>query len=364
MKTFFSLILSVIFLVTLTSCGNIRDTKSAMSESLLNEAEELIDSRQFSQAQDTTHKALEKLNGLILSSPDNIDYRLLRARGYMLLFYTKNTLILENATERTRSFIKMPSISQYDDFAGTVRLAQADVTFILNKGDSITHEQKAAARGFLASTYRLDESSADDADKNYELSILSTRAWLREAKKSASLINKKTYLVARIKKQLQELLQARAEVNIFLERWSDTLTILEETMAHKDLKYFDAQFSLLEKRIAELRSRLTMEKKELTNSREDRLLFLINKAKKERFSRSKKSKGYKATEAEIIDTMDILINTKNNLIYRIMCYHYLKENDNEEKAHKIMKKHYPSLDIQLVERLQYADKNDSYFIME
>ncbi|MFT5318650.1 MAG: hypothetical protein ACI8RA_001918 [Chlamydiales bacterium] len=340
------LIIGILLLAA--SCGKNEDGKAAKGVFLLNEAEFLIQSREFTPAEAKILNALEVLNAVIKNTPENVDYRLYRSRAHILLFESQNILTIERAPERPRSLVKIPDAWEYVDYDKTIALAEEDLRYILNLQENITPKQEASARAMMGNIYRLDIGKALEADEYYQKAISATRNWLGELETSKTRLDPHTYDIQRANRQIDDLQVARIEVLLLAEKWATALSLLEEMMAGQDFKYFSVQYTLLENKIASLFDRIEERKEHNKETRAGKLKKFLDE------SRSKKRKdddgglsSFTPIELEIMKTEEILAATKNNLIYRTICYHNLGMQEELSIAHGILFSFYPDIDAQL-----------------
>ena len=333
--------------VLVSSCTGQHNSQASRGSSLLNEAEYLLETREFQKAENTGFKALEKINLALSSKPHNADYLLLRARSYFLLFLAKNTLVMENAPERPNSLVKIPNFWDYIDFDKTIPLAERDLKAVLDLEKSLSLEQKSAVWGMLGSIYRLNSSTLENSNENYKKAISFIEQWLYDLEHSSSKIKNKSFALERAKKQIQEMKMARVEVLLLAEKWDLALSILQEIMAGDDLKYFSIQYTLLENKISSLLKRLKEIDEHAKETREDKLRRLIAENRKKRHVENGTSSDLSPIEVELLNVEEKLTFTKNNLIYRIICYHNLRKKKELDETRNILRDFYPDIDEKL-----------------
>jgi hypothetical protein len=345
------LVLAILILAV--SCGKRGEDKASKGVYLLNEAEFLLESRDFNQPKEKILQALAIFDEIIKEYPDKVDFLLYRARAYILLFQNDNALTIERAPERARSLVKIPNTWEYSNYDQTILKAEDDLQHILNLRDSISNKQEASARAMMGNIYRLNVDKAGEADEYYQKAIAATKRWRTELESTKTRLDSHTYDIQRAVKQIELLETARVEVSLLAENWGTALSILEDTMAGQDFKYFSVQFILLENKIAKLFDRLDANKEEEKETRAGKLKRLLNEVR----SKKKDDKGlaaYNALELEIMKTEEIITDTKNNLIYRIICYHNLGKSDELSISHGILQSFYPDIDAKLTLSLQQS----------
>lgn len=345
--------LLIIFAFTLFSCESKKnDIKAAHSIALLNEAEYMLDIREFGESESKVIEALEMLAPIISKNPTNIDYLLLRSRAYYLLFSSKNTLVIENSPEQPQSLVRIPEMWNYIDYDTTILLAKKDIEEILKQGKSATLEQKVAARAMLGNIFRLNPSTCLKAYEQYQKAVDASKKLLHDLEHPKNKLEQKNLAVARVKEQTQALRTSQVEVLLLAREWKKSLSILESMMAGEDLKYFSVQFTLLENKIAALQTRLKESTRYNKESREGKLNRLLEKVRKKKRKDVQGFEKYNPIEIELIKTERSLVSMKNNLIYRIICYHHTKQNARLQRAHNILRSFYPNLDEKITEALK------------
>lgn len=347
-----------VFLVLInSSCSNNGHAKASYGSAYLGEAEALLEGREFQKAEEMALKALDHYNQALLAEPNNVDFLLVRSRIYFTLFRCKNTLIIERAPEQPRSLVKIPEQWEYIDFDQTLTLAEGDLKKVINSSESLPLEQEAAARGLLGNIYRLSKTSAKLADAQMEKSIEATKRWITELQNPQKKLESHTFKIKRARKQLEEMSMARVEVLLLDGQWSTALNILEQVVAGPDLKYFSIQFNLLENKITGFLNKLKENQEHTKTSREGKLMRYLEKARSKKAEEGDVFYQYNSTELELLQTELQLTLIKNNLIYRIICYHHLRHKENLQQAHNILRSFYPDIDAKLTLALQQSDTN-------
>jgi hypothetical protein len=345
MRHLISTLLLSLLLTIAISCSGQDDAKAGRSEALLYEAEQLISSRDFSKSEEKANEAMEKLNALLDSNPENINYLLLRARAFFLTFQSKNILIMENAPENPNNLTRLPELWEYIDFQQTVTKAQEDLKKALGHSDNISPAQEAAARSILAATYMLDSSTAHLADQHYSVAIEVSE---KELKKLNAIRKgqRPKFKINNLERYIEVLEIGRIEANLLKEDWKRSLLLLENMVAGNDLKYFPVQFTLIENRMTELREKWQTSLEHSKDSRGTKLLNYLNKTKKDKSGDSEPT-GSSLFQAEIQQLEGQLTTLKNNLIYRILCYRALGDQKNLLEARNTIKSYYPKIDENL-----------------
>ncbi len=353
MRKIASFFLLLLFTISLFSCSDKNEIKAKNSELLLFEAEELFTLREFDGAEKLILEAVAKLDDVVKAAPEDVDYRLLRARAYFLLFQSKNILTLENAPQRPRSLVRIAEASSYVGYDSTIPSAESDLKAALNTREEFSKEEEAITRGMLAAVYRLTPFTASKADTQYLKAIEATRSWLMELEKPQEERKKKRFAIKNAQEMLVSLQMSRVEVNLLLEKWPTALSVLESIMGGRDLKYFSLQFNLLENKISSILKRLEENKEYAKESRAGKLLDFIKRSRKTKNSQGKEvSSTLNTLETELLQTEEILTTVKNNLIYRVICYYHLGQKENLRRANQILKSYYPNIATRLSTALE------------
>lgn len=330
----------VLFLcLCLQACNYREHAKALQSQSQLEQAQTFIDRREFFQAEEMIGKAIKTLDQLLVKESDNVDYLLLRARAHYLFFLSKNITVMERAAPQANSLVKIPQFSEYIDFELNTEPAKKDLQKVLILQSK--NEQRAVARTLLGNLLGLDAQSALDADEQYQKAIFHYKEQSREIDRE-NKIGKRRYAKQEIQEKIKSIMMSRAEVLLLAQEWKKALAVLQEHMAGNDLKYFSVHFTLLENKIHALEKRLEDNKKRSAESREAKLSQVLEKIRQKNPEKSR-SEVLNPIELELLSTEEQLTETKNNLIYRMICYFQIKDQKNLKASEEIFRSFYPQL---------------------
>ena len=336
------------WVVLLLGCTFSSEKEGFRCQALLDEAELYIESRQFDLSEEKIAQALERIEDVLSRNPSNIDISLLKTRAYFLLFMTRNTLILEQARIRPRSLVRLPEMYEYRDYAETIIPAKLILQELINTRDKeLSYEQRGFIHASLAAIFRLNLATAKEANEQYNLAVAAYRTWLNQLKSPKTKIGSKEINIHRIQKEILDLCMAQAEVNLLQEHWVETLDLLERTKGGKDLKYFSVQFELIEEEIAAITNKCIEEKIKFDQSRGGKLSTAIQKARSSQLSYKDQLICSSPYEFELRHKRQNLQNVQNNLMYRIICYYHLNQQENLDKSRHILRTYYPELDQRL-----------------
>ncbi len=351
-NVYFLAIVCIIVCTSFVSCQQIQDKNIRKIETMLSQADMFINMREFDKSQEKAHTAITKLNGMINEDRGNVHLRLLRARATITLFIAKNTLIIENAPHRKSSLVRIPEKSDYIDYDKTVTIVQNDIQKVLQTTQKLSKDQQASAYAILATLFRLDQDSAGVAFKEYEKAIKIYESLILSIKNKKKHFSPQTITTDQLEDQISSLRLAQAEVALLLEQWNKALITLEKMLGGKDLKYFDVQFQILEHSLARLEAKI----KEGNTNIDPRTLRLERLSQTWRDIRKPRDKllsDLKTHELELLHTDIKLIMAQNNLSYRIICYHNLRQYEQFETAREILHNYYPDLHNKLLTYLEY-----------
>lgn len=343
----------LIMLLCLSSCQRSIDRNAQRAQALLDEADLLIDSRLFTDAELKTKEANEKLTKVIEKYPDNIDYRLLHIRSLMTLFVARNTLTIEQADIRPRSLVRFPDTETLSDFSTTIIPAELALKEIIHGSAPLKFDQKAYVHSTLAAIYRLKVETNEESLKEYNIALSTYEEELQRLRSEEKALGSNKFAIMRIEHNIRSLQQAKTEVLLLVERWDEALEVLRDSMAGTDLKFFPVQFDLLEGEIAILKNKLSLDETLAEGSRESKLLQSIEAKKKERWHSKQENLGGKNPyQVELLLRQVQLDELQNNLMYRIIALYQLKESERLEQARKTLRGHYPEMDAELYQLLQ------------
>lgn len=337
------IIFTIMICLCLQACDYREHAKAIKSQSQLDTAQESIEQREFLQAEDLIKTAIKSLDELIEKDRDNVDYLLLRARAYYLLFLSKNTLVMERALARPRSLVKLPEFSEYIDFDGSIELSKKDLQRVLIL--PAKNEEKAVARSLLGNLLGLDAQGALNADEQYKKAIEHFQEKFYELQENSKIGSQK-FAKEAIEEKIKALMLSRVEVLMLAEEWQKALRILQEHMAGDDLKYFSVHFTLFENKINTLEKRLEDNKKRTAQSREAKLHQVIEKIRQKKLPKQNLEQ-FNPIELELLKTEEQLTETKNHLIYRIICYYNSSNEQSLRQSEEILRSFYPEIHAKL-----------------
>jgi antitoxin component HigA of HigAB toxin-antitoxin module len=347
--------LPVLLLCVLCSCSSFSNKQEAhRSQQQLDDAELLMEVRHFDRAEEKCRIALASIERLLLASPENIDYRLIRIRALMGIFMSQNTVTIQQAKPQPRSLIRIPAPHLYKDFQETAGLASDDLKELINTRKNLSLEQKSYIHGMLGAILRLRKETAREAEAQYEKALTAYQIWINELIETPPKVGSQEQTLTRLRNQVRGLRMAQVEINLLLEDWKSALSFAEEAMAGKDLEFFPTQFSILEKLIAEMEMKVAQEKlQKPTDLRVQRLTAALNKKreKKEKSALEELASTSPYKIAGIQARLELAV-AQNNLMYRIICYRYLNDTKLLAESQNILRNRYPALDIELEKYLQ------------
>ena len=344
------------FICILFLCGGCQhaiEREAHRAQALLNEADLLMNARLFNEAEQNAREALEKLEVSLARQPENIDFRLLRVRGWMTVFFSRNILTIEQAPIRARSLVRFPEFSELVDYDTMVKPAENELKALINGPELMSHDQQAFAHSTLAAIYRLNLNTLDHSLREYAKAVEVYQRQLNKLRNDDSNIGSHDFAIMRLENQLRSIKQAESEVFLLKESWTEALAVLQSMMGGTDLKFFSTQFDLWEGKIASLEAKLSLDERLQESSREQRLLLSIQEKKSERnLSKSERLGGKNPYQVELLHSRIQLDQIKNNLVYRIICHFQLKEAATLELARAALRGHYPELDRELIQQLE------------
>lgn len=339
--------------VLLTGCQHGREQQAHKAKDQLDEADLLTEVRKLKQADEAAQQALDILQPLRESEPSNVDFRLLEIRAYMTQFISRNIVVMESAPPLPRSWVRLPEVSQYKDYQETAGRAFELLKDVLNGDTELTREQRGYVHGTLASIFRLDKQTADQAIDQYEQAIEAYQEWANDLKSKETKVGSQSLNITRLNNQITGLRMAQAEVNLLLERWEYALEDLKLAMAGDDLAYFSVQFQMLDQFIAQMQHKVDSDQRMIKDPRVEKMQEALRNRTKGKLSNREKVAQYDPNKAALIQGQIDLANTQNNLIYRIICLHQLGRHENEQQARTILRTYYPELDNMLEQRFSH-----------
>ncbi len=343
--SFFYTLLLCIFAFSCTQGVNKLAFKS---QRLLDEADILIERYDYKLAKDKIYKAQRNLALLVTEEPENIDFLLLQSRAYFSLFLTENSAVIQRAPKDPESLVRIPEPHQYLNYNTNLIPAKEDVMRVLNSKKKLTYQQEAAAYTTLASISRLNVNNLGEADRAYHRAISANLQWVESLEKEEN----KPILIGRIQNQIRNLQTSQVEVNLLAHKWSHSLAELEAIMGGSNLEYFDIHFDTLNQQLVEIEKKIYEEQQvRERDPRESKLLKFIKKRKQAKKSSLDQSYEMTSNEAKLLQTEIYLTDTKNNLIYRIICLYQLHDKKQLNQARQILRKHFPQIDYELIKQL-------------
>ncbi|MDF2578058.1 MAG: hypothetical protein K0S74_1542 [Chlamydiales bacterium] len=353
-----NLMIAMIGVTFLCGCGGQQRREASRIQSLLDESDLLIEARDYNLAKEKGQKAIIDVSKLLEKHPDQIEYLLLRSRAAMVVFMAKNAIILQSAKPQPQSLVALPAKDAYIDYDKDVKMALNDVKVVLGKEDSLSLEQKAASYATLATIYRLDALTMQDAYDAYGKAVNTNLKWKEELRdKIAKGRNTNAPIsMTTLDKEIKQLMLSRIEVTLALKNWQKALDLLESNMAKKDLKYFDAQMQILENNIADTQRKLESDFQKEASSKKDKISQQIEEMKKIQAQKDPSQLhaigNYTNYEVALMDLELELTYIKNNLIYRMICYHNLNMQEEFTEASTILSKYSPVKAKEIVKALK------------
>ena len=329
------------------SCQQSTNKEAQTSQNLLDESELLIESREFKEAYKSAKKALNTIQLVIKKDKKNPDFQLLEIRALLNMFMAQNTLIIENSNIRPRSLVRLPFPEDYQNLEETLVPAKKQLIQMANEAKNLSFEQEGYIHSSLATIFRLNLTTLNQADKEYNKSIKHYYNWVDELQATTKSQRRNALKVENIKNQIQNLKIAQIEVNLLKENWNRSLDLLQITMGNSDLQYFSTHFSLLENQIEGLIEKLQEYKKKKTGTRENNLTLLLEKIRKQPLSKKENLARTNPYVLELNHLFSKLTDLKNNLLYRIICYHNLKDKEKLKESTSILLRFYPELQVEV-----------------
>jgi hypothetical protein len=352
MRTFSILLLSILTLCCFSGCGRAETRAAAKAQGILDESDLLIEARNFPKAREGAIDAMRQIDDLLKANPDNISYQLLKVRAHLIIFMTKNILIIENAEPKERSLVRLPDLNQYADYDLHITYVETELKKILDNGAVLSDDQKAYIHGTLASVFRLNTKTLELSDQEYAIAqeiYQKLRADLKHEKKK---IGTNDWAITRAENIIRDLQMARAEVDLLAEKWDEALKQLGDAFAGDDLKFFSTHFKILLSSIASLEAKLQQDELLDIKSREDKLLKSIATEKRKRtLSKTDKLAAENPYRLEMLQNQMLLNQMQNNLMYRIICYKQLGDGKRLKEAREILHEFFPELEEELMKQL-------------
>ena len=190
-------LLLVFLLLISTSCQVQEKRLAYRDQRLLDEADILMQKRDFHDAYEKAKEAKDELNLLVKDSPKNVDFSLLYIRSCLSLFLSENTLILEGFPNDPKSLVPIIDINKYLNYKDTIQVALDLLKEI--KDHKMTTQQKSSYYTLYGSILCLNPEYLSLSSEEYYKAIASTKQWLEELKTA----QKQSILsVVRVKNQL------------------------------------------------------------------------------------------------------------------------------------------------------------------
>ncbi len=344
-----SSLLALFIIFGLSSCNSSDNKDLNKNKALLNEADLYMEFGQMLDAKEKATEAIRNLNLLIAKSPSDISYLLLHARALVTKFLIINSSIISTASLQPKSLIRMPLYNDYIGYDKYIRVAMIDLKKVQEVGTPMKKEQSAALHAMLASIYRLKMDTMSKANLQYKLSIKAYSSYLEELKDEKG-IGSRSFAIRQVQNQIRLLNLSRAEVKLAMHKWEMALRILQKMMGGADLSFFDITFNKIETKLATLRQESNSDH-ERTPEKARAIADIIAK-NRHPDTKAKELAGYSSYQINIMQAEIELASLKNNLMYRIICYYWLKNESQYEDARVILRKYYPALDSELSQLLK------------
>lgn len=345
--------LLILICLCFTSCSSVSTKRDLRDlEALLEEGNAQINMRQFGKAEEVGEEALKLASRLAKASPDDVTVQLLWIQADMQLFMAKNVMTFENAPIEEKSLVRMPKLAALIDYEKHLQPAEERLKSLINEKVPLTARQLGFVRGSLAAIFRLSKKTAPEAVGQYRLAIEAYEALLAEKKKKWPRQQSKRVDIHQIEDKVRSLKMSEAEVLLLIHDFGKALTTLQNAMAGEDLKFFSTQFDVMEERLISLRARILEGETYGQNPRSKKLRDTLNRMKKERMTHREWVAEANPYRLDLVKTQTNLAETQNNLLYRIICYKQLGQNEKLEEARKILRAYYPEIDSELETFLQ------------
>jgi hypothetical protein len=347
--------LPLLFLLVLmiTSCQSPGKRFALKAQRNLNEVDLLLERREFRKAQTLAEQAKEEIEQALIRDPDNININLVHARASLTLFLANNTRTIEQSEIRPRSLVRIPSPQEYlgyEELKGSINKLEKMLT-----EQKLSFEQQGAANMLLAAIFRLDVASAPQAISAYGRALEAYTIWRTELQGENSRETPRIIATALVTNQIAQLQIGIAEVSLLLENWDDALHALQEQMGNNDLEYFEIRLDLLTGRLQNIQRMIDDNfNSDNADIRSERLKEYIRENRTTKLSLSNQLGSYNSNEAALLQTEVDLVETKNNLIYRIICYYNLAQEHPLQKARTILRTFDPTAEQQLISLLQQS----------
>lgn len=341
--TFILLALSIAF--TFNGCSPTSDKDLTKNRALLDEADLYMEFGQLSEAKSKASEVIKNVSFLIAKQPSDISYLLLHARALLTKFLITNSSVISNAPLQPKSLVRIPQFNDYIGYDRYILVALIDLKKAQEIGAPLRKDQSAALHAMLASIYRLNMNTMSKANVQYKHAIKSYRAHLLDLKRDKPNVGTNNFAQTQVKNQIRLLTISRAEVKLTMHKWDMALRVLKQMMGGDSLEYFDLMFNKIETKIASLKDE-AIKDHERTPEKAKIIADIVAK-KRNPSTKAKELAGYSAYQINIMQAEIELASLKNNLMYRIICYHWLSLNSKHNDARIVLRKYYPILDSEL-----------------
>ena len=338
-------------LVLFSSCNRAEQRLGSRTQTLLTEAELLNQSRQFQKARDTIDEAMVLLDELDEKDPERLDYKLMRAKAYMLRFLSKNIQVIEDAEIRPRSLVQLPEMGAYIDYETDIAPARNILSKVLNEKDKLDLSDQAYVHSMLGAIFRLSDRDLSEADSQYQMGIRAYQKQLDEYKAETDKLKPHDIGIKKLENSIRAMQLQRVEVLLLAEQWGEALQLLEENMAGTDLRFFATQFEIVEDHISQIQERIAIADSMRKETRGNKLASAL-KDRRGAWSKVRDEVGgANPYKAELMQNQIYLADLQNNLIYRIICYHNQRQDSELDEAKKVLETYYPDVNAELDELL-------------
>jgi hypothetical protein len=305
---------------SLTIVAGCSNTKKEIQKIVitLDEADLLLESREFQGAYDKSMAARDALIPLLEQSKKREEHILLYCRASLNAFLAKNTRLIEESPPKPKSLVRLPELAAYQDYHSLLDTPMSMLETMLKQPQTLSLEEKQAAYSTLAAIKRLASETLPEASHAYIHAIEINRQLLQRAQGEIG----GSIFTHMLPLQEQNLLSEEYYLQLALietyladEKWEEALKHLKTLSGGDDLAYFSTQWRLLENNIADL-------EKKIAHDHEREPSIIKNSAETDS---KRKTLGHYSTNEMGLMRMELeLTHIKNQIIYRSICYHNLE----------------------------------------
>lgn len=232
MLIFIKSLICLFVVSTLVSCQGPVDPRVYRAQDFLQAATQQIHDNSLIMAQSFAEKALLDSQKIVDEDPINPEWRLLRARSCLALFLAKNLPAYRAAQEHAPYVISRIPLPYFIAYRQLVPLAQSDLLYALTHSEKLSIPQQALAHTLLADIYRLSTTSAVQADQEYTLAL---ELYSKEQGFFVGDDLSNQISSYRIREKIKEITSQRVVLAILDQQWQKGLDLLHPA-ASSDFK--------------------------------------------------------------------------------------------------------------------------------